>query len=75
MDLQQLGDPLEGEPMSYSPNSFFDYSNSTLDLWYMLIGTGQVDARSTWHPVDHSLEGSKFAITADSGNAKAPMEI
>jgi hypothetical protein len=55
--------------------SFFDHPDSTFDFRDVLVGTRQVDHRSTWYRLNHSLEGLEFPVGMHRRDVKAALEI
>jgi hypothetical protein len=70
-----LGDSSERKAVPGGTDPLLDNSDPPFGFWDMLIGTGQVDSRASWHGLDQGLERSKFTIKTDSGNTKASLEI
>jgi hypothetical protein len=56
MDRLDFGGSLEWETVSRGPALILHYPDPMFDLRYVLIGTCQVDHRSTWNGFNQGLE-------------------
>ena len=61
--------------MSFRPAPFLDHPDSSLDFRHMLMGASQIDSRTIRDFMDQSLDGSKFTIGMDVGDAETAVEI
>jgi hypothetical protein len=49
--------------------------DTTLDLGHVLVGTGQVEHRSTWNGLKQRLQGREFAVGVHRCDVRTTLEI
>jgi hypothetical protein len=62
MDRHELGVCVRRETVPSGPASLFHYPDPMFDLGFVIIGTHQVDHRTTWHGFSQGLERCKFTV-------------
>jgi hypothetical protein len=75
MDCQKFGNPLERKIVTACSTTFLHSTNSPFNFWYVFVGAGQVDNRTTQHCIDQGLEWCKFPIRMQYSDAEASLEI